>query len=492
MSQIRQIERNIPVETVLKLSGPFPHPVIDQDRQMFRVSDVLLASFLVSCLAATVVASDWNRFRGPNGSGVSEDGAVPTEWSETKNLKWKTELPGPGSSSPIVVGDKIFLTCWSGYATDRSNPGNINDLQLHLVCMNRAEGEIAWTQPVDASGKEEEYRGMFAENGYASHTPCSDGERVYAFFGKSGLVAFDLSGKKLWQTSLGTESDRRGWGSASSPILFEEKVIVPATAESEALVALDKKTGEQIWRQEAQGFAGTWGTPVVSKNAEGDAELVLGVPYEVWGFNPENGKLKWYAETVDSDSMCSSVVEHNGIVYTIEGRSGGSAAVKVGGQGNVTAQNVVWSGRDRGRISTPIYFNDRLYWISSGVVNCLDAKTGQEVYQARMQAAPRSGGANAAEPENRNSSGGLGRGGFGGGRGGFGGGQSYSSPVVADGKMYYVNRSGEASVIELGTEYKHLATNKFENDSSDFHATPAISDGQLFLRSNRYLYCISE
>ncbi|MDB4744008.1 PQQ-like beta-propeller repeat protein, partial [Planctomicrobium sp.] len=233
---------------------------------------------------------------------------------------------------------------------------------------------------------------------------------------------------------------------------------IPATAESEAIVALDKKTGEQIWRQEAQGFAGTWGTPVISQLEDGTQEIVMGVPYEVWGFNPESGKLKWYAETVDSDSMCSSVVEHEGVVYTIEGRSGGAAAVKVGGKGDVTDKNVIWSGRNRGRISTPIYYKGNLYWISSGVANAISAETGEEVYQARIQ----SSGSSTDRDESSGRSFGRGRG---------MGGQSYSSPVVADGNMFYVNRSGEATVIKLGDEFEQLATNKFAEDSSDYHGT---------------------
>lgn len=452
---------------------------------------------LLSCLVPVLLlavgtagfAEDWLRFRGPNGSGVSTDENVPTTWSETENLRWKTKLPGPGASSPIVVGDKIFLTCWTGYGTSRNNPGNIADLVLHLVCVNRANGEVAWTAPIAPTGKEEAYRGMFAEHGYTSHTPCSDGERVYAFFGKSGAAAFDFSGKMLWQTSLGTESDPRGWGSAASPILLDNKLIIPATAESESLVALDKETGEVLWQQQARGFSGGWGTPVLAKNAEGETEIVLGVPYEVWGFNPETGKLKWYADTVDSDSMCSSIIEHAGIVYTVEGRSGGSAAVRVGGNGNVTASNVVWKGRDRGRICTPVYFNERLYWISSGIVSCADAKTGLQIYQARIQSSSRGTGAQAndASPAGPPGRGGSARGGRGGG-----GGQSYSSPVVAGNRMIYFNRQGQAAVIELGDEYKQLAFNTFDNDSSDFHSTPAISNGQLFVRSNEFLYCIAK
>lgn len=454
-----------------------------QESRMMKL--VLLLTLAVVSISGQsfLRAEDWSRFRGPNGSGVSSDTTVPVEWSDSQNLKWKTPMPGPGASSPIVVGSKVILTCWSGYGLSRDNPGDIGDLVLHLVCVDREDGKIAWTAPVSPTGKEEEYRGMFAEHGYTSHTPCSDGQRVYAFFGKSGLVAFDLEGNRLWDVSLGTESDPRGWGSASSPILYKNMVIVPATAESESIVALDKESGDVLWKQEARGFSGTWGTPVLSQNAAGEDEIVMGVPYEIWGLNPENGKLKWYAETVDSDSMCSSVVEHDGVVYVVEGRSGGSAAVKVGGKGDVSESNVLWTGRDRGRISTPIYFQDRLYWISGGIVNCVDARTGEEIYQARMQTT------RSDNNLDRDSSG-FGRSRF--GRGGGFGGQSYSSPVVAGNRMYYFDRQGNATVIELGNEYKQLARNSFTEDGSDFHSTPAISNGQLFVRSNAFLYCIAE
>lgn len=167
---------------------------------------VLLSSTL------TANAADWLRFRGPNGSGIApDDKPVPVEWSATKNLKWKTALPGPGSSSPIVVGDRIFVTCWSGYATDGpQSAGDITALKRHLVCVDRATGKILWDKSVPAKQPEEPYGGMFAQNGYASHTPVSDGKSVFAFFGKSGVHAFDLEGKALWQADVGDWDDRRG------------------------------------------------------------------------------------------------------------------------------------------------------------------------------------------------------------------------------------------------------------------------------------------
>lgn len=445
--------------------------------------------------ANETAAAGWMRFRGPNGSGVAPgDKTPPVSWSDEENLKWKVKLPGPGSSSPIIVGDKVFVTCWTGYGLDQQDPGDQKDLKRHLVCIDRESGEIQWSKGVDAVLPEDDYRGMFAENGYATHTPVSDGEHVYAFFGKSGVAGFDLEGKKLWQTSVGEGRDPMRWGSSSSPVLYKNLVIVPAAAESVSLVALDKTTGKEVWKQAADGFTGLWGTPIIVDVDKDRTDLVLGVPYEIWGFNPETGKLRWYAESMDSSSMCASVIEHDGVVYAVGGKSGGSVAVKAGGKGDVTKTNVVWSGRDRARIVTPIYHDGRLHWISSKVANAVDAKTGDRVYQARLNSTS-GGGRQARNGEdsdgNRGRGGRTGRGGFGGGRG-FGGGQDYSSPVAAGDKMYWIARNGDSCVIKLGEKFEQLAQNRFASDDGDYSATPAVADGELFIRSSKFLYCVAD
>ncbi len=423
--------------------------------------------------AATAQAGDWARFRGPNGSGVS-DKAAPVEFSDTKNLKWKAELPGPGSSCPIVVGDRVFVTCWTGYATGGREDGSLEDLKRNLICFDRQTGEKRWSAAVDAVLPEDSYRGMFAENGYASHTPVSDGKRVFVFYGKSGVHAYDMDGGHLWQKDVGTDRDGRGWGSASSPILYKDMVIVPAVVESHSIVALNQETGEEVWKQEADGFGSTWGTPVLV-NAADRTELVIGVPYELWSLNPDTGKLLWYSDGPGSNSMCSSVVADGDVVYAAESGpgGGGTVAVRAGGKGNVTDTHTVWTGSDRSRIGTPLIHDGRMYWVSSGVANCIDIKTGKRVYQERL------GGGGAARES--------------GGRRGFSGrgGQDYSSPVAADGKLYYVRRSGDIHVIALGEKFEQLATNRFAGDDSDFHASPAISDGELFIRSGKYLYCVA-
>ncbi|MFC5454079.1 PQQ-binding-like beta-propeller repeat protein [Prosthecobacter fluviatilis] len=433
-----------------------------------------LLVLLSSTFAAT--AADWARFRGPNGSGIApDDKPVPVEWSATKNLKWKTALPGPGSSSPIVVGDRIFVTCWSGYATDGpQSAGDITALKRHLVCVDRTTGKILWDKSVPAKQPEEPYGGMFAQNGYASHTPVSDGKSVFAFFGKSGVHAFDLEGKPLWQADVGDWDDRRNWGSASSPILHGDILIVPALVESQTLYGFDKNTGKQLWKAPSEGFAGTWGTPVLA-----GADLAIAVPGEVWGFNPDTGKLRWYATGLQSDSVCNSVVTDGSAVYAMSERGGGSVAIKAGGKGDVSATNTLWTGPNGSRIATPILWEDRLYWISGSIATCRDAKTGAEIYSERIEggtAAPSSGGGQ----------------GFGGGRRGGGGGGDYASPVVANGHLYHMGRRGEVLVVKLGPKFELISRNTIEGDTSDRSATPAISNGQLFLRSAKTLYCIGE
>jgi hypothetical protein len=263
------------------------------------------------------------------------------------------------------------------------------------------------------------------------------------------------------------ESDPRRWGSASSPILFENLLIVPASAESEALVALDKKTGKEVWRQEASGLSNSWSTPVLARVDENRVDLVIGVARELWGLNPRTGKLRWYCEGVDSDSFSTSVVAHDGVVYAAEGQGGGSIAVRAGGKGNVTESHVLWRGRDASRFSTPIIHEGKLYSVSGDVMAVIDAKTGERISRARL------------------------RGGSGDGGGGRMGGD-YSSPVLASGKIYFVKQSGDAFVLDIGGECRQLAVNRVAPEGESFQATPAISQGQIFLRSDKHLYCVAD
>lgn len=453
-----------------------------------------VAALFCALSVAAADGSDWTRFRGPNGTGISADtDPLPVSFSATENLQWKIALPGAGVSCPVVVGDKVFVSCYSGYGLDRQNPGDMKDLKRHLVCVDRSSGKTLWEKTVDAVLPEDEYTGMgVPEHGYASHTPVSDGQNVYVFFGKSGVFAYDLDGKELWQANVGKQSDDRAWGSSSSPILVENVLVIPAGPETRAVVGLDKATGKELWRSESEGLGNVWGTPAVSKVDDTRTDIVIGAPDEIWAINPATGKLKWYCVAMATDQFNSSVVVDNGIIYAVEGRGGGSIAVKAGGKGDVTASNVVWSGNDSNRFATPLVYDGRIYLISGGTAKCISATDGKEIFQARLQGgAPEQGG---GRPENP-APGGPGQppGGGRGGRGGFGGGRGtdYASPVLGDGKIYYVTRGGDIHVLKATDTFEKLATNRLTADPEDFSATPAISSGQIFFRSNKHLYCVS-
>ncbi len=472
----------------------------------------LAAVAMAGCAIAS--ASDWPRFHGVNGSGVSADKQpLPAKWSDTENLKWKSPLPGPGSSSPIVVGQRVYVTCWSGYAADARNAGDEKDLRRHLICLDRESGKVVWDRSVEPVLPEDDYSGQFTQHGYASHTPVSDGERIYVFFGKTGALAFDLDGNKLWQTSVGTGSGARNWGTASSPILYKDILIVPATAESESLVGLNKNTGKKVWTFADSSLSGTWGTPVLADCGEGRTDLVLAVPAKIWGLDPQTGKERWQCDGLHSASMTSSALTRDGIVYLLEfsPEGGGTMAVKAGGEGDVTNSAVLWRGKEHSRIGTPIIDGNRIYWAGNKTASCIDAATGKLIYHDAITGGPAPadqgrGGGRPGGPGGPGGFGGPGRGGpggpggpggragggqrQGGGRGGMGG-QDYSSPVLADGKIYCVSRSGVAYVYTPGPDYKLLSQNQFTG-GGDFSATPAVSDGQIFIRSSKYLYCVAQ
>lgn len=423
----------------------------------------LFSVFLSLVLAAPASTGDWTRFRGPNGSGVASEAGLPTKWSDDSHVKWKRELPGAGASSPIVVGEKVIVTCYSGYGTGGHGRrgGRQRDLRRHVLCVHRKTGKTVWEKTVEPTLPEDHAHGTLLLHGYASHTPATDGERVYVFFGKTGLLCFDMNGNQLWKKSLGTGSGVRGWGTAASPILYKDTVIVNASAEDESIVALNKKTGEQVWKQKVSGLRGTWCTPIIVAVPDPKRdELVLNVPYEVWSLNPSTGKLLWYCDGISSSTMCTSLVAQDGVIYATGGRSAETLAVRAGGKGNVSKTHVLWRVRRAGsNVASPVVSSGLLYLLGDhGKVYGLDATTGARVFAARLRGMP----------------------------------QFFASPLVADDKIYAVARDRGVYVLAAGSKFKQLAHNRFASDTSAFNASPAVSGGELFLRSNKYLYCLAE
>jgi outer membrane protein assembly factor BamB len=413
----------------------------------------ILCGWITAVCATAAAAADWPQFRGPGGQGVSAEKGLPTTWSGSENIVWKTELPGAGTSSPIFVGNRIFLTCYSGYNMPGERGGEQSDLKREVVCLDRQSGKLLWAKEVPSKLPEQER--IRDDHGYASNTPVSDGKSVYALFGKSGLFAFDLTGKQLWHADVG--DGLNGWGSAASPVLFENLVIVNASVESDSIIAFDKATGKEVWR--ARGINEAWNTPILLPAAGGKTELIVSIPGKVQALDPKSGRSIWTCDSGNRTYMVPSVVANSGFVYSIGGRPSSAVAVKAGGSGDVTDSHRQWTGQKGSIVSSPVYHNGHLYWAheSQGILYCADAKTGEIVYEERLNRA----------------------------------GQFYASPVLADGKIYYVTRNGRTFVVAATPEYKLLATNDM-GVRDVFNASPVVADGRLFLRSDKHLYCIDE
>ena len=400
--------------------------------------------------AESALPDDWRQFRGSGGQAVSQAKGLPTNWNGMQNLVWKTELPGPGGSSPVVLGDRIYVTCYTGYAVPGSPGGDINALQRHVLCLQRADGKILWKKDVPAVQPEQ---ASVRDHGYASSTPLADSERLYVFFGKSGVFAFTHEGKQLWHADVGSKI--HGWGSASSPVLYRDLLIVNAAVESDSLVALNRQTGREVWR--AGGLKESWNTPILVPVAGGRQELVVAIAGKVLGFDPATGEQLWSCATGIGWYMVPSLVNDKDVVYCIGGRSGGSLAVRAGGRGDVTGSHRLWTLGKGSNVSSPILHEGHLYFLheNTGVIYCVEAATGKLVFEERL--------ANV--------------------------GQFYSSPILADGRLYCVGRNGTVVVLAARPQFEQLARNEM-GDRSKFDASPAVDGSRLLIRSDKSLYCI--
>jgi hypothetical protein len=454
------------VHALRRVVGRRMHNLIVAEETMNRCAWLMPSFLLAIALIRPATAADWPQYRGPGGSGISSDANVPLEWSDTKNIKWKIALPGPGSSSPIISGSYVFVTCYSGYGVDAEESGKIENLKRHLLCLNLDDGKVVWSRSVDALLPEDAFFGMgITEHGYASNTPVTDGQHIYVFFGKSGVLAFDFQGKQLWRADVGHESSNRHWGSSASPILYRDTVIINAAEESRSIRALDKMTGKEKWKAEAAALQLTYATPLVVDLPDGRKQLVIGVPGEAWGLNPETGKLSWYADTELSGNVAPSPVAHDGIVYFMGGFPGQqTVAIRAGGKGDVTKGHVLWSSRISSYVPSPVLCDGNLYWVNDmGLATCVEAATGKSIYREKL---PRGTGERAGKP-------------------------FYASVVLIKDRLYAVSRSGDTYVLPAKPKFDVLAHNSLAADKTDFNASPAVSNGKILLRSNRFLYCIS-
>ncbi len=409
--------------------------------------NVVSRALLIVTLACPIVlGGDWPQFRGPGGQGVSDAKGLPIKWGAKQNLVWKRELPGAGASSPIVLGDRIYLTCYSGYGVERRK-GSMGSLKLHLVCVAPTDGKIIWDKRLPPRLPESN---RVKDHGYAAPTPATDGKHVFVFFGKSGVFKFDLTGKQLWHADVGSKT--HGWGCGTSPVLFENVVIVNASVESGSLIGLDKQSGKELWR--AGGMKRSWNTPHLVEVDGGGTEVVVSVRGSILGFDPKTGKELWHCQGIN-DYVCPSIVSHEGIAYAIGGRTSRAIAVRAGGRGNVTGSHRLWEAQAGANVSSPVVHDGHLYWVSdrNRAAYCLRLSDGKIMYRNRMR------------------------------------GQPYASTLLADGRLYIVTRHSGTFVLAAKPEFEELAHNELD-DGSTFNASPSVVGNRLLIRSDRYLYCI--
>ena len=405
----------------------------------------LLATCLVGLTAALALVAtasgetNWPRWRGPQQNGHTTETNLPVKWS-AQNIAWKTQLPGVGQSSPIIWGDRIFLTAELGKGQERL-----------VFCIDRQSGKILWQQTA-WKGTPEKSHDM---NGWASASCATDGEIVVAFFGVGGIHAYTVEGKPLWSKDLGTFAGP--WGTAACPVIVDQLVIQNCDADTNAnLIAFNKKTGQEAWRTKRKDYRG-WSTPIVVDTGK-RRELVLNGHEGVQAYDPATGRELWFCSSPVGRGE-PTVTPVGDLLCVVNGLKGGNFyAVRPGGDGDVSDTHRAWSTPRQGArdCPSPIVVGD--YIIVSdmdGVATCYDAGDGHIYWKERL------------------------------------GGKYSGSPIAANGLVYILNEAGVTKVIKPGPQLEVVAENPLPAAKSEiFRATPTPSGGQLFLRSTSVLYCI--
>ncbi len=420
----------------------------------------LLVPIVAVLFLSSVPAAEpaWVHLRGPSGQGYTDDTRVPLAWSEKENVLWKTKLPGRGNSSPVVWGDRVFLTSSDDRGAER-----------YVFCVRTTDGQLLWKQTAAKGVAPEKTHNW---NGYASPSCTTDGKHVYAFFGTPGLFCYDLDGKLVWKHEFGTFLSEAGWGTGASPFLFDDLVIqncdndgTGAGNAPQALVALDKKTGEVRWtamRKQGRGFS----TPRLIPVAGGRVDLVLNGPTAVVGYDPKTGAELWRCARNDPRDQARFgeplPVNDAETLFVLSGRPGPCQALRLPDKGDVTKSHVLWQAdrKNHRDVSSPILWDGLVYQADNkGVLSCLELKTGKLLYNEALGA--------------RDS-------------------KSLSSPIMLRGKLLFPLDDGTTVVVEPGRTFKVAGRNKVDGESLGFGASPAVADGKLYLRSQSFLYCIGE
>jgi outer membrane protein assembly factor BamB len=407
----------------------------------------------------------WPQWRGPRATGVSTTADPPTEWSETKNLRWKIEIPGRGSNTPVVWGDRVFLTTAVPVAADlgasHQPRGGIRPAVPHkfvVMAIDRKTGKVVWEQTAREATPHEGSHQQFGT--YASSSAMTDGERVYAFFDSFGLYAFDMSGKRLWEKDLGDKKMRMEFGEGQTPVLHGNRIIVQWDHQGQSFItALDKLTGAELWRTNREEID-SWGTPLVVEEA-GKAQVIATAMSKVYGYDLETGKVIWEGPGLTMNPIPSAVYE-DGIAILMSGFRGSQLrAIRVAdAKGDISASGAqVWAiSQDTPYVPSPLLYDGIVYFLksNSGILSAYDAKTGKPHYQLqRLDGVP----------------------------------NVFASPVGAKGRVYLPGQEGTTLVIKHGPSYEVVARNVLDDG---FDASPALVDNEIYLRGAKYLYSIGK
>ena len=449
-------------------------------------SSAKISSALLACLAAALVFSNpaaarfapeanWPQWRGPEGAGVSAEKNLPEDWSETKNVRWKTPIPGKGHSSPIVWGKRVFLTTavegpvvpgakaavHKMEGEDWKHPDSVGADRKHtfkVVALDRDTGRVLWEQ---AAWEGTPYDDRHRKSSYAASTPATDGKTVFAFFGAEGLYAYDAaSGKLAWKADLG-KLGTVGMGTGTSPVLHQNLVIIQADEEegkNSFVVALDKKTGKEVWRTPRRVQV-SWATPLLINTGK-RTELVTSGTESVVSYDPATGKELWRSKGVESNAIPSPVATagHDMVVVSAGFPAKIAYAIRLGASGELKETDIAWKyAKGTAYVPSPILYGDYLYLITDkGVMTCLDAKTGEVKYEGGRVPVPAT---------------------------------FTASPVAFDGKILLTSEDGDTFFVEAGPKYEVLRTNSL---GEPVYASPAVASGMIFIRGEKHLYAIAQ
>ena len=432
-----------------------------------------IAPLLLMLLAAPVAAENWPAWRGPEGNGICHETKLPLHWSTNENVLWSVPLPGPGNSTPIVWGKRVFIT--------QATP---NDSQRAVMCFDRQDGKLLWHAGL--SSPEPEAGG--ASNPPCTPSPVTDGKRVVAWFGSAGVVCFDLNGRELWQRNLGRQT--HGWGYAASPVLYRDLCLLNfGPGERSFVIALDLRTGQTVWQYFVPPIAadakwedfggdlkdwkrfgsptmpevtGSCATPVVVR-AGGREEVVVALPFRVLAFAPQTGEVLWSCNGLNTGAYSSPFFGDGVLGVTGSGLRSAAMVIRPGGRDDVTATHRVWHLFPPGSkacIGSGVIARGHLYQVTAmGFAQCLELQTGRTFWDERLTG---SGARNA----------------------------SWSSPILAGDRLYVPNQNADVFVLRAGPKFECLATNSI--GAEQMNSSLAVADGEVFLRTHKNLWCISE